>query len=140
MVWQKKRVLIVAKTRRGVSACIGGITRDGESVRLEHVSGPLAKEHLDFNIGEVWEIECTPKLERILPHTETVNYRKREFVEIETPFDPLLFIQHHMPPIEGGVDKLYDGLVNIGANGAMFISRASGVPNLSTLFWRADSP
>ena len=52
------KVLIVAKTRQGGGACIGGITFDGRSVRL--IAADAASNErpgLEYEVGEVWEIE-----------------------------------------------------------------------------------
>ena len=53
------KVLIVAKTRHGSGACIGGITLDeGRSVRLIAADAAF-NEHagLEYNVGEVWEVD-----------------------------------------------------------------------------------
>lgn len=55
------KVLIVAKTRQGGGACIGGITFEGQSVRLI-APDAATNEHvgLEYQVGEVWEIEAAP--------------------------------------------------------------------------------
>ncbi len=55
------KVLIVAKTRQGAGACIGGITLDGRSVRLI-AADAATNERVgrEYEIGEVWEIDGGP--------------------------------------------------------------------------------
>ena len=67
------KVLIVAKTRREGGACIGGITFDGRSVRLITANEVTdVHEGLEYNIGEVWEIDITEPTCDSPPHLENV--------------------------------------------------------------------
>lgn len=67
------RVLIVAKTRRGGGACVGGITQRGQNVRLLAADADRnERAGLEYSVGEVWEIEFTPNLAIIPPHVENV--------------------------------------------------------------------
>ena len=53
------KVLIVAKTRHGSGACIGGITlAEGRSVRLVAADAAF-NEHagLEYKVGEIWEVD-----------------------------------------------------------------------------------
>ena len=55
------RALIVAKTRRGSGACIGAIGEARESLRLEAVDAATNEAAgLEYEVGEVWEIEGRP--------------------------------------------------------------------------------
>jgi len=45
-----------------------------------------------------------------------------------------------MPPVAGGIDALYDGLVQTTDAGALYIAHSTGVPGRSTLFWRPNRP
>ena len=65
------KVLIVAKTRQGSGACIGGITFDGRSVRLI-AANAATDEHAgrEYEVGEVWEVEANPTPEVVPPHVE----------------------------------------------------------------------
>ncbi|RME95150.1 MAG: RecQ family ATP-dependent DNA helicase, partial [Verrucomicrobia bacterium] len=133
------RVLIVAKTRRGSGACVGGITRDGRSVRLI-AADPEAREHagLEYEVGDVWELEATADPDIVPPHVENILvHRARRLKRLD---DPVAFILRHMPPVEGGPEKLFDGLVQAAPSGALYIAKATGVPTRSTMFWRPDRP
>jgi len=71
------KVLIVAKTRRGVGACVGGITAEGRSVRLiAHDAAQNERAGLEFEIGEVWEIDTDKDPDVIPPHIENVIVRQ----------------------------------------------------------------
>ncbi len=133
------KVLIVAKTRQGSGACIGGITFDGRSVRLiapdagfnEHVG-------LEYQVGDVWEIDASPAEQTIPPHIENIVVRaKKRLGAMDTPEE---FIAAHMPPFSGGVEGLYNGLAQATPTGALFIAQRTGIPPFSTMFWQPDQP
>lgn len=49
------KVLIVAKTRRGGGACVGGITEEGRSVRLIALDAATnERAGLEYQVGEIW--------------------------------------------------------------------------------------
>ncbi len=133
------KVLIVAKTRQGGGACIGGITFEGRSVRLIAADAQF-NEHagLEYNVGEVWEVEGAAPAQLIPPHVENiVVQRKRRLGPMNSPER---FIERHMPPRAGGPETLYEGLAQAAPGGALYIAERSGVPPYSTLFWRPDQP
>jgi ATP-dependent DNA helicase RecQ len=133
------KVLIVAKTRQGSGACIGGITFEGQSVRLVAANAVWDETAgMEYEVGEVWELEAVPAKELIPPHVENVIVQsKRKMPPLE---GRIQFIQGHMPPVRGGTDVLYEGLTRATSKGGLFISERNGVPSHSTAFWIPDRP
>ena len=134
------KVLIVAKTRHGSGACIGGITLDEwRSVRLIAADAAF-NEHagLEYKVGEVWEVDGTPAEQVIPPHIENIIVRSKSRLGPMT--DPIPFIQTHMPPRTGDTGVLYDGLTQAARTGALYIAERTGIPSFSTTFWRPDLP
>jgi ATP-dependent DNA helicase RecQ len=133
------KVVIVAKTRMGSGACIGALTFDGRSLRLiAPDAGTNDHFNMEYNIGEVWEIDGAPPSELIAPHTENIIVRhKRRLPPID---DVAAFARQQMPPRAGGPEMLYDGLAQRASTGALYIAESSGVPGYSTLFWQPDQP
>ncbi len=132
-------VTIVAKTRMGGGACVGGITDDGRSVRLIAADAEF-NEHfnLDYHVGETWEIVGKQPDNPTPPHTENVVvYRKKCLGRTQ---DLRELIERHMPPRTGGLDALYDGLAQGAEGGPLYIAARAGVPDYSTMFWRPDQP
>jgi ATP-dependent DNA helicase RecQ len=140
------KVVIVAKTRQGAGACIGAISFGGEpeaaSGRSLRLIAPDAATNeavgLEYNVGDVWEIEATPAADVIPPHIENVIvHNKRRLPPLD---DVVSFIERHMPSQIGGPELLYAGLTQATATGALYISQQRGIPPYSTLFWRPDKP
>jgi ATP-dependent DNA helicase RecQ len=133
------KVLIVAKTRQGKAACIGGITFAGQSVRL--VAPDQATNEsagMEYNVGDVWEIEATPAETILPPHVENIIvHAKRKLPPLE---EPIAFIEQHLPPRCGGPEVLYEGLTQAIHSGPLYIAEQSGIPPYSTMFWRPDQP
>ena len=132
-------VVIVAKTRMGSGACVGGITFEGRSVRLVAADAE-SNDHfnMEYEVGDVWEVSWIPAEEVAPPHIENVIVtEKRRLPPID---DVMAFAAKQMPPREGGIDVLYEGLTQATRTGALYIAEESGVPSFSTMFWCPDRP
>ncbi|MCC6169023.1 MAG: DNA helicase RecQ [Caldilineaceae bacterium] len=132
-------VLIVAKTRMGTGACIGAITKRGESVRLLAADAEVNERfNLEYEIGDVWELlDCSPPEAIIPPHTEDlVVWSKRR---LRTSNKLLAAIRRFMPPACGGLDVLYGGMLQLSNSGRVYVGQ-DAIPKTSTLFWQPDRP
>jgi ATP-dependent DNA helicase RecQ len=133
------KVVIVAKTRRGGGACVGGLTFEGRSVRLESFDREWNDQAgLEYSVGEVWDVEYTEPEQVIPPHVENiVVYRRRRLGKMSSLS---AFIHRHMPPKQGGVDVLYEGRTGATSTGALYVAERFGIPSYSTMFWIPDQP
>lgn len=133
------RVLIVAKTRMGSGACIGGISLEGHSLRLVAADAETNETAgLEYNVGEVWQIRCRPATRVIPPHVENVIvYDKKR---LPKRIDPIPIVERFIPPCTGGIEALYEGLTQATRTGALYIAERTGVPPYSTTFWIPDRP
>jgi len=133
------RVLIVAKTRRGSSACIGAIGDARQSLRLE-AADAMTNEFagLEYEVGDVWEIEGQPASEVTPPHVENFIVRGKHRLEPIADLAPAIYWA--MPPVEGGIEQLYEGLTDATQAGALYVAERLGVPPSSTMFWLPDQP
>ena len=112
---------------------------EGQSVRLI-AADAATNEHvgLEYNVGEVWEVEAAAPEHVIPPHVENIVVQaKRRLGPMSKPHE---FIERHMPPKMGGPELLYEGLAQVATTGALYIAEQSGIPPYSTLFWRPDQP
>ena len=136
---QSTRVLIVAKTRMRSGACVGGIMPDGTSVRLiasDYETNPSF--NMAYQVGEVWEVDYTSVSGLIPPHTENILVQNK--CRLGRHHELAETILERMPPKDGGIEILYDGLTQHTTTGALYIAERSGVPAYSTMFWRPDRP
>jgi ATP-dependent DNA helicase RecQ len=125
-------VLIVAKTRRARGACIGALAPDGRSLRLE-AANAASDEHAgsEYAVGDVH-----PQI--VPPHVETVVVYAKS--RLRRAADPIGAIERLMPPIQGPVEALYDGLLRRTDTGMLYLAGHGELPSRSTLFWRPDRP
>lgn len=133
------KVVIVAKTRQGSGACVGGITFDGWSVRLIAADQNSNEQfNMEYNVGDVWDVEYDPAEDIVPPHVENIVVRRKRHL---SPLANIIaFIEHRMPPREGGLDNLYEGLIQATGTGALYVAERTGFPPYSTMFWRPDQP
>ncbi len=131
------RVLIVAKTRMSKGACIGGITQDGQSVRLISADTDAHDSAgREYEVGEVWEVEAKLVADVIPPHIENiVVYKKHKLHTLE---GPVAIIERFMSSKVGGPEVLYEGLTQFTPTGALYTAERTGIPPYSTMFWRPD--
>ncbi len=133
------KVVIVAKTRMGNGACIGALTFEGRSLRLIAADREVNDRfNMDYQVGEVWQVETRPELEIIPPHVENVIVTHKRRMGSITKIETL--INQHMPPISGGVEAIFDGLTQTTKAGALYIAERCGIPSRSTMFWQPDRP
>lgn len=133
------RVLIVAKTRMGNGACVGGITQQGKSVRLIPCDAdPHDGANREFNVGDIWEIGSAPAVKLTPPHSEDITVKEKH--RLGTANNLIDAIEQFMPPEFGGPNALYEGLLQSAESGALYVAEKSGMPPYSTTFWRPDKP
>src|SRR5215831_10632841 len=102
------KVLIVAKTRRGVGACIGAITDTGQSVRL--IAQDAAwNEHagIEYEVGEVWEVDWSQDAALIPPHVENIIVHRAKRLRVSNKLHETIL--RFTPPVIGGPECLFDG-------------------------------
>ncbi|HEX6387210.1 MAG TPA: DNA helicase RecQ [Anaerolineae bacterium] len=133
------KVVIVAKTRQGSGACIGGITFNGYSVRLIAADRDTNERfNIEYHVGDVWDVDYVPDDNIVPPHVENiVVQRKRRLPPLN---NIIAFIERHMPPREGSLDALYEGLTQATGTDALYVAERTGFPPYSTMFWRPDQP
>jgi len=121
------KVLVVAKTRRGGGACVGGISETGRSVRLV-AADAAARERasLEYEVGEVWEVEAVPDADLLPPHVENILVRSARRLRRSTELEKAIL--RFMPPVAGGPEKLFDGGVQAAPSGALYIAQRTGLP------------
>src|SRR5947199_5142681 len=113
------KVLIVAKTRRGGGACVGGITETGKSVRLiVQDAAHNERAGLEYQVGEVWELEARPDPDIIPPHVENIIVSGAKRLRSSSKVTET--IARFMPAVRGGPEQLFDGCTRATTSGGLY--------------------
>jgi ATP-dependent DNA helicase RecQ len=133
------KVVIVAKTRMRGGACVGAVTFDGRSLRLIAADQEWNDQfNLEYSVGDVWDVDCRAPDELLPPHVENVVVQsKRKLPPIG---NVVAVIEQQMPPRQGGLEVLFEGLAQATSAGALYVTERTGYPGYSTMFWRPDQP
>lgn len=129
------RVLIVSKTHVWGAACVGGVTDQGQSVRLKKQDGTFPESAL-YEIGQIWDMDFTAHPDRA-PHVEDVLVTRGQLVATQPALRQHLL--GRFQPQQGPVANLFDGHLGTTGNGSCYIATRLGVPNYSTGFWVPDA-
>jgi ATP-dependent DNA helicase RecQ len=133
------KILIVAKTRRGAGACVGGITAEGRSVRLiAHDAPTNERAGLEYEVGDVWEIQTEEASDITPPHVEDILVHSGKRLRNSSKL--VETVHRFMTPVKGSPELLFDGLAQATSSGALYISRETELPGRSTMFWVPDRP
>jgi ATP-dependent DNA helicase RecQ len=133
------KVLIVAKTRQGAGACVGAITQEGRSARLIAADAATnERAGLEYEVGEVWEIDAETDPDVIPPHVENLIVHRATRLRVSDKLEAT--VRRFMPPASGGPGVLFDGLVEATESGALYVSQRTGLPVRSMMFWEPDQP
>lgn len=134
------KVLIVSKTHmRHGQCCVGGLTFEGQSIRLIMGDGHYPPEDTDLTPGCIYDIKFTAKQDTESPHiedvivhsyklSETLQGAMRDFIE-----------ELEMPIWEGGPEELFDGKLLWTDNGSGYINKED-IPEQSVGFWVPNQP
>lgn len=131
------KVLIVSKTRMYANLCIGGLTDDGQSVRLLTNKGEQQPLSTKYEIGHWWDIQYQshPDTE---PHVEDVYVQTAVYHGVENAI--IEAITRRVKPWLGSPSNLFDRLLDLPKEGKRnaFITKSKGSPKQSTGFWLPD--
>lgn len=133
-------VLIVSKTKMQHGICIGGVTENGDFVRLLDNNGYHPNNDTDYEIKQVWEITTKrPNNPRPLPHSEDVCVISREFKDTLKPEISVLdFLNQRKVHIyRGSIIDLFESKLKFTSYGTCFINNEN-LPKNSVCFWIAD--
>lgn len=133
------KVLIVSKTHMSHAACVGGLTADtNQNIRLLQPGGWNQPTDTDYEVGDVWELDFTPRQDLQPPHVEDVIVNGRKYIGKAKDIKQSLLKRVHI--WRGSPSSLYDGLLRYTASGSGYIASATGIPRQSVGFWIADRP
>lgn len=132
------RVLLLSKTRMNNGrCCIGGVSNEGQYVRLFRNDGRYYTEEEDLAVGQIWDITYTVP-QNNPPHIEDIRVNKKtlhsevgdaRIVEIIDELD--------LPIWQGSPANLFNNKLKWTNAGSGYIDRGD-IPDHSVGFWRPD--
>lgn len=130
------KALIVSKTHMSSMACVGAINMENhKSIRLMNADGFNQPGDTSFEVGEVWEIDYSPRANIHPPHVEDVIVRRASYVS--TIDDVVSYVLASGIPIwRGGLESLFDGNLRFTSSGGCYAQPEA--PKQSVGFWIAD--
>jgi hypothetical protein len=118
---------------------VGGLDLDtNRGVRLLQPNWAYQPGDTDYDIGQVWKIECEPRPGLRPPHVEDVLVHRRELVGRELGLRKLLL--ERVQVWRGAPNQTFEGLVRPTFHGSGYVNNIMGVPSVSTGFWQPDRP
>jgi ATP-dependent DNA helicase RecQ len=129
-------VVIVGKTHMyGGRWCIGALTLNvWASIRLvQQTQDNGWPSNVEFQVGQIWNVEGAKPKNLRPPHTENFLVRKREYVR-DYGKSLARDIVARVPIASGGVEALYEGCLRAIPSGSLRIIEGC-VPSFSTQFW-----
>jgi len=131
-------ILIVAKTRMtGPFCCVGGLElKTNRSVRLLQSNGQNMPENFPVEVGEVWEMEYTPRPNPRPPHVEDVLVTKFQYLRRQPNLRA--FLQPRVQVWRGGPEQLFGGKLCATPSGSGYVCAKAGLPDRSTGYWMPD--
>ena len=122
------KVVIVAKTRQGSRACIGGLTFEGQSVRLLAADAAVnTHANQDYQVGEVWDVSGAPAEQIVPPHVENFVVHARRRLGVIS--DCVTLIQRHLPIADGSWQEIFNSDANVYGGSGLINDRRIDAAN-----------
>lgn len=133
------KVLVVARTRMRGGVCVGAVSmEDGRSLRLLSRTGGHLPFDAPYQMGFAWEADFAPEWNLEPPHVE--DARVWRGLRVDYVPDLPSYLSERVTTWRDGMEALFGGLLLRSARGRRRVSRAHGIPDRSTGFWRPDLP
>lgn len=134
-------VVIVSKTHMSSAACVGGVLANGRFVRLLNRQGYNQDTDTEFDVGDVYNIGFTDRLQIRAPHVEDILVHSMEYRHTFASTNDLashLINDININVWSGSTDVLFDGSLLWTDSGSGYISQNGEMPQNSVGFWRPD--
>ncbi|MEB3123865.1 MAG: hypothetical protein VKL41_21895 [Snowella sp.] len=133
-------VLIVSKTHMAVNACVGGLVlSNNKYVRLLNAGNQNQPAETDFNVGDVWDIQFSNRINPLPPHIEDVVISSKRYLRRVDDM-PALITQRQLIDWSGHIDNLFDRRLRWTNSGSGYIPYDGQMPSKSVGFWKSNDP
>ena len=133
------KVLIVAKTRMTSGVCIGGITAEGENVRIIPKNRKHHNFYNPFEVGQVWDMALKKRKSLIKPHIEdhsivskvhtNKNYAKQDIQKILVRLNAKIWTDF---------SAIFDGMIQTNEQNKCYLCNSREMPEYSVGFYLSD--
>jgi hypothetical protein len=131
-------VLIVSKTHMSAAACVGGLVlQNNRYIRLLNPGNYNQPTNTHFEVGEIYELTFTNRVDIHPPHIEDVIVTSARYVRTVNDM-PNFIRERNIIDWNGHIDNLFDGLLEWTNSGTGYIPIESEMPNQSVGFWVTD--
>lgn len=128
-----REVVIVGKTRKRSTACVGALDlRNAAPLRIQRRDESDFPLNTTFEIGEMYEIEGRKSANVRKPHTEGYNITSKKFIGEHEDVEQ--YILDNTDVVTGSWEGLFDGVLQLTSTGKLRVTRRA-VPAYSTTFW-----
>src|ERR1700752_3080789 len=111
-------ILIISKTRKGKSACVGGIILEtNESVRLLNPGNWDQYADTELNIGDIWDINFTKRPDVTQPHVEDIVISTKKIIK-QIPSITDFISSKGIKVYKGSPTNIFDGKIKWSPNGS----------------------
>lgn len=131
-------VLIVSKTHMSSAACVGGLVLNSNRyIRLLNPGNYNQPSDTDFEVGEIWDLEFTNRINPITPHIEDVVITSRRYTQSVVDIATFL-IHRNLIDWQNHINNLFGGLLHWTSSGTGYIPLGGRMPKQSVGFWKTD--
>lgn len=129
------KVLIVGKTRKYQTSCIGAVkVDDARPLRLQQHDGSDFPLNTSIQVGQLLDVEGRAAHDVEAPHLEDFYVTKLSDLG---KLDVRSFVMDNCPCEVGPIEQLFDGSLRAASTGTLRVLRQQ-VPTFSTQFWITD--
>jgi hypothetical protein len=130
--------LIVAKTHMRNASCVGAFELStGKNIRLLDSYGDNQPSNVDFEVGQIWDLDYSVRTTLTAPHNEDVLVSGKRLIRTQNNLNT--FLINNAPIWRGNPTNIFEGKVHFGIGKSGYITNRGGVPSRSVGFWLPDN-
>lgn len=131
-------ILVISKTHKGKSACVGGILlKSYESVRLLNPGNWDQYGDTELNVGDIWDVDFDRRMDLTPPHIEDIIIKGKKFLRKE-PNLPEFITKHKIKVYHGSPNEILGDCLKWSHDGSGYLHDKNNVPSNSVGFWVSD--
>lgn len=115
--------------------CVGGLVQNSlMPVRLIPPGALCNPNNTDYEIGDIWEVNATPRAGNTPPHVEDHDVQPGG-TRVDSLPNLRQWLLENIEPWHGEPQNLFEGAVRFRQTGTAYVSESGPLPHHSTGFW-----